>query len=151
MSGFGFDAGEQPSIAIDTDSGWPELSTGEFRKHRRIPETFEEQALADSLNRSSAEIQQQLTEYIAATGKNVPFALGIGLTPNFSDKQISIYRGAVYARSHADLLGYFAAVDQKEAGNNKAQDSEQQDTILSHSSRGIRLLLGLGRVGVDSL
>ncbi|MFT5788024.1 MAG: hypothetical protein ACI8SJ_000119 [Shewanella sp.] len=151
MSGFGFNAGEADSIAIDTDSGWPALSSGEFRAHRRIPETFEEQAIADSLNRSVAEIQQQLTEYIAATDKDVPFALGIGLAPDFTETQISIYRGAVYARSHADLLGYFSAVDQKEAGNNKAQDEQQQDAILAQSSRGIRLLLGLGRVGVHSL
>ena len=151
MSGFGFNAGGQASIDIDKDSGWPALSSREFRTHRRIPETFEEQALADSLNRSVAEVQQQLTEYIAATDKDVPFALGIGLIPDFTDAQISIYRGAVYARSHADLLGYFSAVDQKESGNNKAQDPEQQDTILAQSSRGIRLLLGLDRVGVHSL
>ena len=151
MSGFGFNSGEQASIAIDKDSGWPALSTNEFRTHRRIPEMFEEQTLADSLNRSVAEVQQQLTQYVAATDTDVPFALGLGLVPVFSEQQISIYRGAVYARSHADLLGYFSAVDQKEAGNNKAQDTEQQDAILAQSSRGIRLLLGLGRVGVHSL
>lgn len=153
---FGFEAAAQASIAIDTDSGWPVLSTGEFRQHRRIPEIFEEQALADSLNRSIAEVQQQLLNYatsstVAAQDKDVPFALGINLVPDFSEQQVSIYRGAVYARSHADLLGYFSAVDQKEAGNNKAQDGAQQDAILAQSTRSIRLLLGLGRAGVHSL
>ncbi len=149
---FGFEATAQDSIAIDTDSGWPELSTGEFRQHRRIPEMFEESVLADSLNRSVAEVQQQLLSFImTAPGTEAPFALDASLAPDFSAQQISIYRGAVYARSHADLLGYFSAVDQKEAGNNKASDEAQQDAILAQSNRAIRLLLGLGRAGVHSL
>lgn len=149
---FGFEAGQQQSIAIDNDSGWPALSTGEFRQHRRIPEYFEESVLADSLNRSVAEIQQQLLSFImTAQGTEAPFALDASLAPDFSAQQISIYRGAVYARSHADLLGYFSAVDQKEAGNNKASDEAQQDAILAQSNRAVRLLLGLGRAGVHSL
>ncbi len=153
MSGFGFTAPVQDSITIDAGSGWPELSTAEFRQHRRIPEFFEEAVIADSLNRSVAEIQQQLINYVtsSSTDKDVSFTLGEGLAPDFSEQQISIYRGAVYARSHADLLGYFSAVDQKEAGNNKAQDTAQQDAILAQSNRSVRLLLGLGRVGVHSL
>ncbi|MCT8858344.1 head completion/stabilization protein [Shewanella xiamenensis] len=153
MSGFGFQAPAEPSIAIDAASGWPALSTGEFRELRRIPEFFSEQAIADSLNRSVAEIQQQLLSFIAqaSTDTDVPFTLGASLAPNFSAQQISIYRGAVYARSHADLLGYFSAVDQKDAGNNKAQDVDQQQAILAQSNRAVRLLLGLGRAGVHAL
>ena len=149
---FGFEAGQQQSIAIDNDSGWPALSTGEFRQHRRIPEYFEESVLADSLNRSVAEIQQQLLSFIiTAQGTEATFALDASLAPDFSAQQISIYRGAIYARSHADLLGYFSAVDQKEAGNNKASDEAQQDAILAQSNRSVRLLMGLGRAGVHSL
>ncbi len=158
MSGFGFQAPAEPSIVIDAASGWPELSTGEFRELRRIPEFFSEKAIEDSLNRSVAEIQQQLINYVtgnfvgqASNDTDVPFSLGASLAPNFSAQQISIYRGAVYARSHADLLGYFSAVDQKEAGNNKAQDTQQQDAILAQSNRAVRQLLGLGRAGVHSL
>lgn len=153
MSGFGFQAPAEPSITIDAASGWPELSTSEFRELRRIPEFFSEQAIADSLNRSVAEIQQQLLNFIAraSTDTDVPFTLGASLAPNFSEQQISIYRGAVYARSHADLLGYFSAVDQKDAGNNKAQDVDQQQAILAQSNRAVRLLLGLGRAGVHDL
>ena len=155
MSGFGFQAPAETSIEIDAASGWPELSTGEFRELRRIPEFFSEKAIEDSLNRSVAEIQQQLIKFIdsveKANSKDAPFTLGASLAPNFSAQQISIYRGAVYARSHADLLGYFSAVDQKDAGNNKAQDTQQQDAILAQSNRAVRLLLGLGRAGVHSL
>lgn len=153
MSGFGFNSGEQASIDIDVDTGWPELSTGEFRQHRRIPEMYEEATIADSLNRSSAEVQQVLVEVISnhQQGTDAPFALNEDSVPDFTEKQISIYRGAVYARSHADLLGYFSAVDQKEAGNNKASDPEQQDTLLAQSNRSVRLLLGRGRAGVHSL
>lgn len=152
MSGFGFQAPAEPSIAIDAASGWPELSTGEFRELRRIPEFFSEKAIEDSLNRSAAEIQQQILNFTAqATDTDVPFTLGASLAPNFSAQQISIYRGAVYARSHADLLGYFSAVDQKDAGNNKAQDVDQQQAILAQSNRAVRLLLGLGRAGVHAL
>jgi len=153
MSGFGFQSPAQESIEIDAASGWPVLSTGEFRKNRRIPEYFEEATIADSLNRSVAEIKLQLVRFAqqASADTDVPFTLGENLAPNFSEQQISIYRGAVYARSHADLLGYFSAVDQKPAGNNKANDSEQQSIILAHSNHGVRLLLGLGRAGVHSL
>ncbi|MFC4654369.1 head completion/stabilization protein [Rheinheimera marina] len=153
MSGFGFESPAQASVVIDAASGWPELSTGEFRQHRRIPEFFEEAVIADSLNRSVAEIQLQITEFLklASADKDVTFTLGANLAPEFSEQQISIYRGAVYARSHADLLGYFSAVDQKEAGNNKAQDSAQQDAILAQSNRAIRLQLGQGRAGVHTL
>lgn len=153
MSGFGFKTPAQDSIIIDAASGWPELSTGEFRKNRRIPEFYEEASLADSLNRSVAEIQLQLINFAqqASADTDVTFTLGENLAPNFSEQQISIYRGAVYARSHADLLGYFSAVDQKEAGNNKATDTAQQDAMLAQSNRAVRLLLGLGRAGVHSL
>lgn len=153
MSGFGFQSPAQESIDIDAESGWPVLSTAEFRQHRRIPEYFEEATIADAINRSVAEVQQQLINFILSTGSDtdVTFTLSIGLVPDFSEQQISIYRGAVYARSHADLLGYFSAVDQKEAGNNKATDTAQQDAILAQSNRGVRLLLGLGRAGVHSL
>ena len=153
MSGFGFQSPAQDSIDIDAESGWPVLSTGEFRQHRRIPEYFEEATIADAINRSVAEVQQQIINFVrnVGTDTDVTFTLGIGLVPDFSEQQISIYRGAVYARSHADLLGYFSAVDQKEAGNNKATDTAQQDAILAQSNRSVRLLLGLGRAGVHSL
>ena len=151
---FGFQAEQQANITIDSDSGWPVLSTAEFRQHRRIPEFYEETVLADSLNRSVAEIQQQVLTI--ATGDytdvapTLPFTLALGV-PVFNDMQTSIYRGAVYARSHADLMGYFSAVDQKDAGNNKAQDQDQQNAILAQSNRSVRLLLGLGRAGVHAL
>ena len=153
MSGFGFQSPAQDSIDIDAESGWPVLSTGEFRQHRRIPEYFEEATIADAINRSVAEVQQQIINFVrnVGTDTDVTFTLGIGLVPDFSEQQISIYRGAVYARSHADLLGYFSAVDQKEAGNNKATETAQQDAILAQSNRSVRLLLGLGRAGVHSL
>ena len=145
---FGFEAPEQASMPVDQLSGWPALSTGEFRQHRRIPEQFEEATLADSLNRSCAEIQMQLLNY--AQNSDVPFSFVLG-APEFNEIQTSIYRGAVYARSHADLLGYFATVDMQNAGNNKAQDGEQQNILLAQSNRAVRLLLGLGRCGVHSL
>lgn len=146
---FGFKGETQASITINKDSGWPVLTTAEFKNHRRIPEYFEETVLADSLNRSVVEIQQQLIKFfMKQADKDVtPFTLSNGV-PVFTEQQKSIYRGAVYARSHADLIGYFSAVDQKEAGNNKAQNQEQQHIILAQSNQGIRLLLGLGRAGV---
>jgi hypothetical protein len=151
---FGFEAEQQANIAIDANSGWPVLSTAEFRQHRRIPEFYEETVLADSLNRSTGEVQQQIINFFMKVNTDVPFIqfyLDSSGVPVFSDPQKSIYRGAVYARSHSDLLGYFSAVDQKATGNNKAQDEDQQDNILAQSNRSIRLLLGLGRAGVHTL
>lgn len=149
---FGFESVEQSNIDIDVESGWPALSTSEFRSHRRIPEYFEETTLADSLSRSVVEIQQQIISFfMKRDDKDVtPFILNNGV-PVFNVQQISIYRGAVYARSHADLMAFFSAVDQKDSGNNKAQDHDQQNIILAHSNRGVRLLLGLGRAGVHAL
>ncbi len=147
---FGFETEKQANIGVDTTSGWPVLSTAEFRQHRRIPEFYEETVLADSLNRSVAEIQSQINKFIMKGYTDVPFTL-TNSVPEFSEPQISIYRGAVYARSHADLMEYFATVDQKEAGNNVAKDDDQQNKILAQSNRSVRLLLGLGRAGVQSL
>lgn len=153
---FGFESEAQANITIDQSSGWPVLNTAEFKNHRRIPEFFEEKTLADSLNRSVAEVQNQIISFFMKQGKidtdvtPLPFVIDNG-TPQFNEQQISIYRGAVYARSHADLLGYFSAVDQKDAGNNKAQDVDQQNNMLAQSNRAVRLLLGLGRAGVHAL
>ena len=147
---FGYEATAQDSIDIDADSGWPALSTAEFRKHRRIPEFYEEAVIADSLNRSVLEVQKQIIKYIAKGNTDVSFTLIDGV-PEFSESQESVYRGAVYARSHSDLMGYFSSVDQKPSGNNKADDVNQQDAILAQSNRSVRLLLGLGRAGVQSL
>ena len=145
----GFENEKQANIAIDHNSGWPLLSTAEFRQHRRIPEFYEETVIADSLNRSVAEVQQQILKFTLKSDTDVPFILSNGV-PAFSDPQKSIYRGAVYTRSHADLMGDFPAAD-KTPGNTKAQDDDQQDKILAQSNRSVRLLLGLGRVGVQSL
>lgn len=149
---FGFEAEQQANIAIDENSGWPVLSTAEFRQHRRIPEFYEETVIADSLNRSVGEVQLQINSAIIKDYTEVAFTLNSETgAPELNPQQTSIYRGAVYARSHADLLGYFATVDQKEAGNNKAQDPDQQNVLLAQSNRSIRLLLGLGRAGVHAL
>ena len=147
---FGFEATAQNSIEIDAASGWPALSTGEFRDHRRIPEFYEETVIADSLNRSALEVQQQIIKYTMKDNTDVAFAIVNGV-PDFNDAQQSVYRGAVYARSHSDLMGYFSSVDQKPSGNNKADDVNQQDAILAQSNRSVRLLLGLGRAGVHTL
>ena len=72
---FGYEATAQESIDIDADSGWPALSTAEFRKHRRIPEFYEEAVIADSLNRSVLEVQKQIIKYIAKGNTDVSFAL----------------------------------------------------------------------------
>jgi hypothetical protein len=151
---FGFQGETQASITIDQDSGWPVLTTAEFKNHRRIPEYYEETTIADSLNRSVAEVQQQIISFFMKRKDTdvTPFLFEVtNGAPEFSEPQVSIYRGAVYARSHADLMGYFSAVDQKESGNNKAQDHDQQNAILAQSNRSIRLLLGLGRSGVHSI
>lgn len=143
---FGFESASADSISIDSDSGWPELSTGEFRQMRRIPEFYDEATIADSLNRSVAEVQQQLLS-IDMTDTDVAFFVNDTFIPEFTDQQISIYRGAVYARSHADLVSYFKTVDQNSTDGN----TEQVTQLLAQSNRAIRLLLGLSRSGVHSL
>lgn len=128
---FGYKAEEKEFILIDSGSNWPELSTGEFKAHRRIPAQFEEQAIADSITRSVAEVKLQLES----------------LTLPLDEQQISLYRVAVYSRSHADLMGYFAAVDH----NDDKDNTEQRDSIRAESNRTVRTLLGKGRCGVYSI
>ncbi len=154
--GFGFDGQTQAAIDVDSASQWPTLNTGDFRAHRRVPEFYEEAAIADSLTRSAMEVQQQL---LGMLNDLAPEAAPLTLATDeaglqyvaFTTQQASVYKGAVYARSHADLLRYFSTVDQRDAGNNKAQDVPQQNAMLAQSNRAIRLLLGLGRCGVHSL
>ena len=142
---FGFEEQQAENIAIDQNSGWPALSTAEFKADRRIPEQFSETAIADSLNRSVAEVQQQLLK--VAADREVPFKLDENQVPQFSELQVSLYRGAVYSRSHGDLLSYFSTVDHKE----DKDITESKDNMLANSNKNIRLLLGKGRVGVHSL
>ncbi|MDK2597907.1 head completion/stabilization protein [Pseudoalteromonas obscura] len=141
---FSFSGVEQNSVAIDTDSGWPPLSTGECREHRRIPEFYDETVIGDALNRSVMEVQQQIIR--AVLTRRLPFEFA-GDAPAFSVAQTSVYRTAVYSRTHAELVSYFSAVDQKDAGN----DTEQVTALQAHSNQSMRLLLGLGRAGVHAL
>ncbi|WP_417762185.1 head completion/stabilization protein [Shewanella sp.] len=155
--GFGFDGQTQAAIEVDSESQWPTLNTGDFRAHRRVPEFYEEAAIADSLTRSAMEVQQQLLGMLNDLDPEAAAPLTLATDEAglqyvaFTTQQASVYKGAVYARSHADLLGYFSTVDQREAGNNKAQDVPQQNAMLAQSNRAIRTLLNLGRCGVHSL
>lgn len=154
--GFGFDGQTQAAIEVDSESPWPTLNTGDFRKARRIPEFFEEAAIADSLATSAMQVQQLLGVLNDLDPEaQAPMTLATdeaGLQyVAFTTQQERVYKSAVYARTHADLLGYFSAVDQREAGNNKAQDVPQQNTMLAQSNRAVRTLLKLGRCGVHSL
>ncbi|MGB0894029.1 MAG: head completion/stabilization protein [Parashewanella sp.] len=148
---FGHTPKKQASITLKVGNGWPELSTGEFKANRRIPSQFEEDALANSIARSAKEVKKQLVEYIDAALKRnkdyQPEFKFVDDKPEFDELEARIFTAAVYQRSHADLMSYFATVDHKE---DKDTD-EQRNSLLAESNLSIRTLLGLSRTGVHSL
>ncbi|UTM59220.1 head completion/stabilization protein [Photobacterium sp. CCB-ST2H9] len=114
---------------------WPELSTEEFRKLRRIAFVFEETSLAMAVSIAAMEVNDELKDVdpVKITGNKV-FA----------------YKRAVYSRAHADLLPEFATQDRREVAENAAEDSpEQAARFRAQSIRDICLLLGRSANGVE--
>lgn len=134
--------GGKPNTDVSTSiSGgqWPDLSTDEFRKIRRVPTVFENESMAMALYIASDAVQKQLSKMLDDNGD----------LPTLSEVQKAIYKRAVYGRAHADLLKEFATQDRRKEANNVATDDiDQQDRFLAQSTRDIRQLLGLGRASI---
>lgn len=134
--------GGKPNTDVSTSiSGgqWPDLSTDEFRKIRRVPTVFENESMAMALYIASDAVNKQLSKMLDDNGD----------LPALSDAQTAIYKRAVYGRAHADLLMEFATQDRRKEANNVATDDiDQQDRFLAQSTRDIRQLLGLGRASI---
>lgn len=134
--------GGKPNTDVSTSiigGQWPDLSTDEFRKIRRVPTVFENDSMAMALYIASDAVQKQLSKMLDDNGD----------LPTLSEVQKAIYKRAVYGRAHADLLKEFATQDRRKEANNVATDDiDQQDRFLAQSTRDIRQLLGLGRASI---
>ncbi|WEM43507.1 head completion/stabilization protein [Photobacterium sp. DA100] len=120
-------------------NGWPDLSTEEFRRVRRIPTVFDNDSMEMAIRIASKAVKKQLVSLLNAEGQ----------PPKLDDDDTAIYKRAVYGRAHGDLLPEFATQDRRKEANNLATDSqEQQDDFIAQSNRDTRLLLGLGRASV---
>ncbi|KDM89705.1 head completion/stabilization protein [Photobacterium galatheae] len=118
-------------------NGWPDLSTEEFRKVRRIPSVFDELSIVMALEAAALYVQGQLSDLLEG-----------GEPPELSAP--SVYRRAVYSRAHADLLPEFATQDRREVAENAAEDAPEQDArFRAQSTRDICLLLGRSPNGVE--
>ncbi|HIF9091461.1 TPA: head completion/stabilization protein [Photobacterium damselae] len=132
---FGGSVNTNQSTTIN-GNGWPNLSTDEFRKIRRISFTFDDESMALAIEIAADAVQEELADLLMSDG----------LVPTLPKAKESLYKRAVYGRAHADLLPEFATQDRRKEANNVATDSEEQsDQFLAQSVRDIRQLLGLGR------
>ncbi|PSW14411.1 head protein [Photobacterium rosenbergii] len=120
-------------------NGWPDLSTEEFRRVRRIPTVFDNDSMEMAIRIASKAVKKQLVSLLDAEGQ----------PPQLDNDDTAIYKRAVYGRAHGDLLPEFATQDRRKEANNLATDSqEQQNNFIAQSNRDTRLLLGLGRASV---
>ncbi|WP_434357397.1 head completion/stabilization protein [Parasalinivibrio latis] len=116
-------------------NGWPSLSTAEFRKMRRIPFVFDESSIATAVEIAADAVQKQL-DGVDGTG--------------LAGAKLALYKRAVYARAHADLLPEFATQDRRDAAENAAEDSPEQDErFRSQSLRDIAQIRGKSPNGVE--
>lgn len=121
--------------------GWPVIETNEFREMRRIPSLFAESSILVALQAASLAVQNQLAPIVID-----------GQAPEFDALQIAVYKRAVYATAHADLLPEFATQDRREAAENTAEDDHKQvDRFLTQATRDICLLLGRSVNNVELL
>ncbi|MBV1843363.1 head completion/stabilization protein [Photobacterium ganghwense] len=124
-------------IDTDTDTqlpgeGWPDLSTDEFRKMRRVPSVFDESSIVVAIESASLLVQGQLAALVI---NHQP--------PELPRQKAAVYRRAVYGMAHADLLPEFATQDRREVAENAAEDTpEQADRFRAQATRDICLLLG---------
>jgi len=134
--------GGKPNTDDNTEiagAGWPDLSTNEFRKVRRIPTTFDNDSMAMAIRIAAKAVKTQLISLLDEAGQ----------PPQFDEDDTAIYKRAVYGRAHGDLLPEFATQDRRKEANNAATDEpEQANEFLSQSTRDTRQLLGLGRASV---
>ncbi|MGF1688344.1 head completion/stabilization protein [Photobacterium japonica] len=133
--------GGKPNADANTTilgNGWPDLSTDEFRRLRRIPTVFDNDSMAMAIRIAAKAVKKQLVSLVTD-----------GQPPQFDEDDNAIFKRAVYARAHGDLLPEFATQDRRKEANNLATDSqEQQESFIAQSNRDIRQLLGMGRVSV---
>ncbi len=102
MSGFGGRTNQADSTAI-AGEGWPDLSTGEFRKIRRVSPVFDNDSIAMAISIAGLNVQGQLAKLLVD-----------GKPPELNVAKQFTYKRAVYGRAHADLLPQFATQDQRQ-------------------------------------
>lgn len=118
--------------------GWPDLSTDEFRRLRRIATSFDNDSMAMAIRIAAKAVKGQLASLRVD-----------GQPPQLDEDDSAIYKRAVYGRAHGDLLPEFATQDRRAEANNMATDGEgQQADFIAQSNRDIRQLLGMGRMSV---
>ncbi|MCG9552683.1 head completion/stabilization protein [Vibrio sp. Isolate32] len=121
--------------------GWPDLSTDEFRKLRRIPHTFDNDSMAAAVRIAAMNIQQRLASLLVD-----------GFPPLLSSAKIAAYKRAVYGLAHADLLPEFATQDRRKEGESVATDEpEQAARFVTQSNQDVRLLLGRSANGIEAI
>lgn len=114
-------------------SGWPDLSTADFRKVRRIPHVFDESSVAMAIEIAADNVQGQLT----------------GVDPALTGAKLALYKRAVYALAHADLLPEFATQNRRDEAENTAEDAgEQGDRFRAQSTRDIAQIKGESPNGI---
>ncbi|MCS0077876.1 head completion/stabilization protein [Vibrio parahaemolyticus] len=137
---FGGKVNSAPNTNIEGE-GWPDLSTDEFRKLRRIPHTFDNDSMAAAVSIAALNIQQRLASLLV---DDIP--------PQLNKAKTAAYKRAVYGLAHADLLPEFATQDRRKEGENVATDEpEQEARFITQSNQDVRLLLGRSANGIASI
>ena len=97
---------ETPLEEIANNGFWPAVSPSDFRDAERLDGTVTAPRLVQALRVAMADVNRQLADYQAEQqAAGIESAAAIPLEPwQIEGHQAQLYRRAVYAQAHADLL-----------------------------------------------
>lgn len=154
FSGNDNNAGYQKT-KIDNDGFWPDIEVGDFERQRSTPAVTDDTRIAHALVNAMAEVNRQLRtlkRHHKMAGSETAGDVDAPPTLNGKNRLVIQYEGAVFARAKADLLPDFATVQQRDAGENLAERSEEtRRELLAESERIIRNMSDMGRATVTLL
>lgn len=137
---------------IENNGFWPDLNLRDFQESRGIPADLPASLQLEKLLIAVSEVnallaQQEIKHKTAGydTAADIP-----GATVNGENSTVAQYKAAVFARAKADLLPNLASLGRRK--DNPAQESPETSAgLIAESSRAIRALKGLSRIGVALL
>lgn len=112
--------------ALDNVEFWPDIDPEEFRAAERLREDIPHARLLHALTAALADINRQLVEFMAAhMADGIQEHEAIPLQHWQRDTHYAdLYRRAVYASAHADLLERYADYSATAAGDDRAQGKQ---------------------------
>ncbi|WP_302141757.1 head completion/stabilization protein [Halomonas alkalicola] len=114
---------EAPPEALANNGFWPEITPGDFRETQRLDGTVTQPRLEHALRVAMADVNRQLADYQAQhQAAGIEGAQGIPLEPwQMEGHHALLYRRAVYAQAHAELLERYRDISATGQGDERGE------------------------------